>query len=137
MPSKGEEKMLKETVITILIISLIVIGNIITQNNTNQTVEEINKQLDSLRDNIISENVVQEEVSKQMEEIENHWNEKYEKLAYYIEHDELEKVGTEFAKLKADITTEEYATAVENLDNCQFILQHIRDKSALKIVNIF
>ena len=35
------------------------------------------------------------------------------------------------------IATEEYTTAVENLNNCQFILQHIRDKSALKIVNIF
>ena len=129
--------MLKETVITILIISLIVIANIITQNNTNQTVEEINKQLDSLKNNIMLENVAQEEANKQIQEIENNWNAKYEKLAYYIEHDELEKVGTEFAKLKADIATEEYTTAVENLNNCQFILQHIRDKSALKIVNIF
>ncbi len=129
--------MLKETVITILIISLIVIGNIITQNNTNQTVEEISIQLDSLRSNIIEERVIQEEVSKQIQEIENNWNAKYEKLAYYIEHDELEKVGTEFAKLKADIETKEYATAVENLDNCKFILQHIQEKTALKIVNIF
>lgn len=52
-------------------------------------------------------------------------------------HDELEKVSTELAKLKADVKTENYDFAVENLDNCIFILEHIKDKSALKIVNIF
>ena len=129
--------MLKEAATTIIIITLIIIGNIITQNNTNQAVEGINSQLNSLKNNLLAEEIEQNELEKQMEEIENSWKEKYEKLAYYIEHDELEKVGTEFTKLKADITTKEYATAVENLENCQFILQHIRDKSALKIVNIF
>jgi len=39
--------------------------------------------------------------------------------------------------LKADVKTENYDFAVENLDNCIFILEHIKDKSALKIVNIF
>ena len=69
--------------------------------------------------------------------IQNKWNEYQEKLAYYIEHDELEKVTTELTKLKADVETENYEFAIENLDNCIFILEHIKDKSALKIVNIF
>ncbi len=72
-----------------------------------------------------------------MEKIEKIWEERYEKMAYYIEHDELEKVETELTKLKPDIDMEEYSMGVENLDSCSFILEHIKDKSALKIVNVF
>ena len=78
-----------------------------------------------------------EDVKKKMEEIEKTWEEKYETMAYYIEHNELEKVQTELTKLKADIDMEEYPMGVENLDSCSFILEHIKDKTALKIVNIF
>lgn len=125
--------MYKEIVITTIIIILIIIGNIITQNNTNKSVETISSELSMFRQNIIKENVDKEAVEK----IENIWNEKYEKMAYYIEHDELEKVETELAKLKADIEVKNYSLAVENIDNCVFILEHIKDKTALKIVNIF
>lgn len=129
--------MYKEIVITTIIIILIIIGNIITQNNTNKSVETISSELSMFRQNIIKENVDKEAVEKHIEKIENIWNEQYEKMAYYIEHDELEKVETELAKLKADIEVKNYLLAVENIDNCVFILEHIKDKTALKIVNIF
>ena len=60
-----------------------------------------------------------------------------EKLAYYIEHNELEKVDTEIVKAKADIEVQNYAIAIENLERCTFILEHIKDKNSLKIVNVF
>ena len=82
-------------------------------------------------------NKEQEESTKKMEEIESLWEEKDETMSYYIEHNEIEKVKTELTKLKANIETKDYQTAVESLDNCAFILKHIKDKSALKIVNIF
>lgn len=129
--------MYKETVITIVIIILIITGNIITQNNTNTSVETISKELNDFKQNIIKENVDKEKAQKHIEKIKNMWNEKYEKMAYYIEHDELEKVETELIKLKADVEVENYSFAIENLDNCVFILEHIKDKTDLKIVNIF
>ena len=129
--------MYKEIVITIIIIILIVTGNIITQNNTNTSVETIIKELNDFKQNIIKEKIDKEEAKRNIEKIKNMWNEKYEKMAYYIEHDELEKVETELVKLKADIEVENYSFAIENLDNCVFILEHIKDKTDLKIVNIF
>lgn len=129
--------MYKEIIITIIIIVVVIIGNNITQNNTTKTVDEINQMLYSIRDKIIEQEVNREDVKLSMENIQNIWGEKQEKMAYYIEHDELEKVETEIKKLKADIDVENYSFAVENLDNCVFILEHIKDKSALKIVNIF
>ena len=129
--------MYKELIISMIVIALITIGNIITQSNTIKSVEEMSQNLNSLREEILQSYVNQEQTTQRMEEIAELWQEKQQKMAYYIEHNELEKVGTEMTKSKADMDVQEYAMAVENLDNCIFILEHIKDKSALKIVNIF
>ena len=129
--------MYKELVMIIIIIVLVIAGNIITQNNTNKTVDIMNEELNAFRNKISSENVNKQEAQNHISKINDTWDEKSETLAYYIEHDELEKVTTEIKKLKADVETENYNFAIENLDNCVFILEHIKDKSALKIVNIF
>lgn len=129
--------MQKEIIITILVITLVVIGNIITQNNTKHTVEVLSHQLGMIRQEAIKEEANQEELKKQLEQIEQTWKERYKILAYYIEHEELEKVETEITKLRANIATKEYQTAVESIDTCNFILMHINEKSALKIVNVF
>ena len=129
--------MYKELVIIIIVIVLIGIGNIITQNNTVEAVGRISGELTLLREEMQKENADQEKSEKQMKKIEEVWKEKYRLMAFYIEHNELEKVQTELTKLKADILMEEYAQGVENLENCIFILEHIKDKSALKVVNVF
>ena len=139
MPRKklGEKYVYKELIISIVVVGLIILGNIITQNNTIKSVNEISGGLENLRE-IISKDEVDAEKSKdKMQEVEKVWEERYEKMAYYIEHNELEKVETELTKLKADIDMKEYTMGVENLDNCIFILKHIKDKTALKVVNIF
>lgn len=129
--------MYKEIIICVVVLVLIIVGNIITQNNTNKVVEEISKNLFELKQEIEKEEVNKEGTKQKMEKVGKVWNEKYETMAYYIEHDELEKVETELTKLKADIDVQEYGTAVENLETCAFILEHIKDKNALKIVNLF
>ncbi len=129
--------MYKELIIIIIIIALVIVGNIITQNNTNKSVEAINDELKIFREEILKQTISKAEIEEHIEKINNTWEEKFEKLAYYIEHDELEKASSELTKLKADVETENYDFAIENLDNCVFILEHIKDKSALKIVNIF
>lgn len=129
--------MYKELVISIIVIALIVVGNIITQNNTIKSVEEVSSTLSELREEISKETVNQEICKHKMKDIEENWSERYNTMAYYIEHNELEKVQTELTKLKADIDMEEYSMGVENLDNTIFILEHIKDKSALRVVNVF
>ncbi len=44
--------MYKELVIIIIIIVLVIAGNIITQNNTNKTVETMNEELNTFRNEI-------------------------------------------------------------------------------------
>ncbi len=129
--------MYKEIIITTVIIILIIIGNIIIQNNTNKSAEAIIKELNIFKQNITKSNLKKEENINSIEKIMSLWKQKSEKMAYYIEHDELEKVETEITKLKANIEAEEYSFAIENIDTSIFIIEHIKDKTALKIVNIF
>lgn len=129
--------MYKELIIVIIIIVLVITGNVISQNNTNNTVITITSQLNELKLEIDDENTNKKNLEQHIKNINDTWEEKFEKMAYYIEHDELEKVSTELIKLGANIETENYNLAIENLENCKFILDHIKDKTAIKIVNIF
>ena len=71
------------------------------------------------------------------EEIKKEWENRYDKLAYFIEHDELEKVKTDLTALNSFIETKEYAEAISELDKCVFILKHIEDKYAFNLQNVF
>lgn len=72
-----------------------------------------------------------------MEDVKKDWESRHNKLAYYIEHDELEKVETNLVALKSFIDSNEYAEAVSELDKSVFILKHIEDKYDFNLENVF
>lgn len=97
---KGELiAMHKELIICIILVILIVIGDWVTQNYTKNTVDYITGELENLKQNLLekSDDKVDEDINK----IDDKWKEVYDKLAYYIEHDELEKVETNFTACKS------------------------------------
>ena len=131
--------MIKELIISVIIVVLIFVGNAITENYTKESIDETKQSLSILRDEIIKNedeidiNIAKEKIDKILEQ----WDLRYEKLAYYIEHDELEKVKTELTGLRGYIEKEEYSEAVPELDKSVYILEHIKDKTALNLKNIF
>ena len=127
----------KELIICILIISIIVIANVITQNYTKQCVASMNENLEVLKEASLSEDVDKEKISNRLQKIEDNWNEFQQKLAYYIEHDELEKVETQIYAMKGFSEIEKYDEVVPELEKCMFILEHIQDKTKLNVKNIF
>jgi len=132
--------MCKEIIIISVILIIVLTLNYITQNYTKYCVSEVSSELNILREKIKTE-IEKEEPTKELDtsidEIHNKWDEMYKKLAYYIEHDELEKVETFLTNIRSDIETEELEHSIENLDACIFILEHIRDKEKLSLANIF
>ena len=129
--------MRKEWIICLIVIIIVVIADVITQNYTKQSVEVMDDKLENLEEELKKEDVEKEKLEKQMENVMKSWKERYEKLAYYIEHDELEKVETELTSLKAHIDIEEYEDGVPELEKSIFILNHIKDKFKFDIKNIF
>lgn len=129
--------MKKELIICIFIIALIIIGNVITQNYTNECVSQINKKLDTLKEISLAKDTDSENINKEIKEIEDDWNCFQETLSYYIEHDELEKVETQIFNIKGFYEIKKYDEIVPELEKCVYILEHIKEKTKLNVKNIF
>ena len=127
--------MYKELIIIIVVVFLVVGFDIITNKYTKETLEILSGDLKILREDILAEN--KEKSEKQMEKIKQKWEERYKILAFYIEHDELEKVETEMIKLQADIEVEEFKHCVSELETTIFILEHIQEKEEMHFRSVF
>ena len=88
----------------------------------------------------MKEKVIQQEKEKlknSLEEIDRQWGKKHEKLAYYIEHDELEKIETELMAMKGNVEIEDYDSLMSGIEKSIFILKHIEEKYDFNLQNIF
>lgn len=135
--AKKGKTMKKELIICIFIIVLIIVCNIVTQNYTKECVAQMHERLDILKEASLEEDIKGENIIAEIDNIENKWNGFQEKLAFYIEHDELEKVETQIFAINGFAEIEKYDEIVPELDKCTFILEHIQDKTALNIKNVF
>lgn len=129
--------MLKETIISIVVIITIIWGNYTTQNSTQEKIEELTQKLGDLRSTLVQEEVDNEKVKQEAEKIFQEWEEKHDKLAYFIEHNELEKIETDLTAMKSRIEVREYQDSIEELDKSIFLLKHIEDKYAFNLQNVF
>ena len=127
--------MYKEIIIIMVVISLIVGLDIITNNYTKQSLEIITSELNLLREYILRED--KQKAEDQMQIVKEKWEDRYKILAFYIEHVELEKVETELTGLSADINVEEYKHCIVELDTTIFILEHIQEKEEFHLRSIF
>lgn len=129
--------MYKEIIISLVIIIGIFILNNVTENYTKDSLEIMSKKFVEVREELLEDEQKKEPLIKKSEELIANWDSRSQTLAYYIEHDELEKVDTYLVALKSNIESEDYEQAVENLDICVYILEHIDDKEAFLLKNIF
>lgn len=127
--------MFRETIICIVIIVVIFSLDIYTQRYTKKTTAEITEIFSELKELALKEE--KEQIDNKIGELKNKWNGKHDKLAYYIEHDELEKVDTAIVSAQSYIETEDYSSASAELDVGKFVLEHIQRKYAFNLVNVF
>ena len=129
--------MKKEAIIVVITIVLIFVGNFIIQKYSKWAIGTTTQELDELRNIISEENREQQKAKKKIEEIHESWDEKYITMAFFIEHNELEKVETELTGLRSSIEEEEYSEALNELARAEYILKHIEEKNKLSWKNLF
>lgn len=127
--------MLKETIICIIIVIGIFGLELFTQNFTEKTVSEITEIFDRLKENISKQDT--EQINYEIKNIDSKWEDMHKKLAYYIEHDELEKVETAIVTMKSYIETDDFSSAMAELAKGKFVLEHIQEKNSFNLQNIF
>ena len=120
--------MFKEIFICILILSMIFVGNYITQSYTLKSVNEISSNLVEIKDEMQKENIERKKVNDKIGEMSNNLERRHDKLSYYIEHNEIEKLETELTSFKSYIEVEQYDEAINEIDRALFLLNHIKDK---------
>lgn len=127
--------MYKEVVICIVVIILIVSLDIFTQKYTRSTTADITQIFADLKSDMLKED--KDKINEKVKILDKKWGQKHDRLAYYIEHDELEKVDTAIVSLKSYVETDDYSSAIAKLDEGKFILEHIQKKYAFNLENIF
>lgn len=127
--------MKKEIIICFIVIVLVITLNTITQRHTDSVLDGIEKSLDELREDLVSNN--EEGINEKNDKAMKKWQEDKELLAIYIEHDELEKIELYLWEINSNVETKEYSIAIQSLDSCNFIMDHIKDKYKFSLKNIF
>ena len=127
--------MFKELIISIVIIISIFSLDMFTQKKKKKSVSMVTEQFSNLETFILEDN--KEKIQNCVNNIDNNWEEIHDKLAYYIEHDELEKVDTAIVTMKSYIETKDYSSAIAELEEGKFVLEHIQEKNSFNLQNIF
>lgn len=128
--------MKKEYVMMILILIIVISGHYLTQKKSSDVFQSIEKDLNELK-TMVEEEETQDNLNARIKKIEDKWNDEYEILAYYTEHDELEKIGVQLSIINSTIKTKTNNDTFMEIDRCIFLIEHLEDKEDLKIVNMF
>ena len=136
LKQRGRDRMLKELIITIGIVLIVIVGDILTQNYTEKCVEEMNNELEQIKQSVLNEEG-KDEILEKISDLDNNWHNKLEKLVYYLEHDELEKVTTQLYEINGFSEIDEINEAVPKIEESKFLLNHIMDKEKFNFKNIF
>ena len=129
--------MYKELIISVIILIFIFGLNYITQENTDYTVDVMSDNLGILRKNILEDEENRDKIIQQSNLVYDKWEELDDKMAFYIEHNEIEKVKTALTSIKSFIEVEEYNETIEEIDKCNYILEHIHEREMISWDNIF
>lgn len=132
--------MTKELVISVIIVVVIIVGDIFTTKYTDKSIETTTQSLSEIREEMEKKNeeeIDADKLKEQIKNIRNDWNKRHKKLAIYIEHDELEKIETNLAGLNGYLDKEEYGDSMAQLDISVYVLEHIKNKTILSLINIF
>lgn len=126
--------MSKEIVITVIILVAIIGLNAFVGKYVDDKLNYVLSELNDLRPLLEEEKY--EEANQKINEIDEYWKKSEDIVSFFVEHDELEKVMTEYTSLKTYCKLEQ-EEAFEALDKMAFIIKHIEEKDDLKLKNIF
>lgn len=127
--------MYKELIISIVIIAIIVASDILTTKYLNRSTDNMRESLYNVEKAILENN--KNDIDTSMHNLQVLWESNHKKLSYFVEHDELEKVKVRISNMSGNKKVEEYKQMVQYIEECTYILEHIKEKESLLLENIF
>lgn len=132
----------KEFILVVIIFSLIIFFEILTNNISQKYVDELFAQSEMILNDIKHLKIqndlnVLEKVDYNIKELKKEWIRKENILALYVEHDELEKVSKNLIALEENVVNEEYSEALECLKEFELSIKHFHEKDRVILKNVF
>lgn len=126
---------MKQIISIIILLAVIITLDVITITNTRETMELLSNNINDIKNNVETQDT--KNIQSSIDELDKNWKKSIDKLSYYIEHNELDKVEVEIVTFKTDIKNQEYDEAIESMERANFLLEHIKDKNQFNLKNIF
>ena len=124
---------MRDTCIIKLIIVIVIIGNVISQNILKENCEKLTQHLEDLKENLQDK----EYATKKAEELYDLWEETEAKWSIIVVHQELDLIKTAILSVKAGIETGDTMFSYEQIENSIFLVGHIKEKGEMEWKNIF
>lgn len=128
-------RFLREYIIIIIILGFVFLMEYLTSKSLGEATKWMKEGVISI-ENKVKENQ-ESEAQEEFYDLQGKWKEKTERLALFVEHNELEKVTNDIALIEINFETDETEDILENIADLKFMLEHIEEKNQLKWKNIF
>ena len=128
-------KFFKEYMMITIIIVFVILIEIITSIITTRIVENLHYYIDLVEDGVDNNNV-----GDRMEELSSEWQKSEIKLAFFMEHNELEKINADIINLRSNVknrNNNNYEDIKEIIDEIKYRLEYVKNKQKLSLKNIF
>ncbi len=128
-------KFFKEYVMIVLIIVFVILAEFITSKITCKVVEDINYYI-----NFLEEGIDNNDIGDKMEKLSSQWRKSEIKLAFFMEHSELEKINADITNLRSNVynrNNNNYEDIKELIDEIKYRLEYVKNKQKLGLKNIF
>lgn len=124
----------KKTITIIISLTFVILLNRYFTQTLDNYVEKINIQLTEMENSIKNDKPIDQ---KNIEKLENTWNEAKKKLALFVDHEELEKAEIEMLLIKINTERKDFDGAAEKIFNAKYMFTHMKEKNKVSIINIF
>mgnify|MGYP004564252449 FL=1 len=124
---------MRDTVIILIIIVAVIIGNVISQNILKEYSERLILKSEDIKVSMQNKEALKQKV----EELSELWEEAEEKWSIIVTHQELDMIKTAILNVKSSIEADDFDFGYEQIENSIFLVGHIKDKWAMEWKNIF
>lgn len=130
---------MKDTIIIVAIILVIVLGDIVTKNYLNKTVDELLTSLETLKEKVIEAKQTneREEIKKEMEIVEQKWENTSRICSIIVVHQEIDNIEQALTRGKSSINYGILEDALQEIETAIFFSEHVKEREKLSLKNIF
>ncbi len=130
---------MRDWLIITAIIIIILGGDIMMQTHLNKTADELINNLQDLKQKTIlaKETENRENIKKQINEIDEKWEEINKTWAEIVVHQELDNIQQSLTKAKSNIEEGGLEDALQEIETALFFVEHVKQREKISLKNIF